>query len=43
MTPRTITNETLFSLVFGTEAVILFEIGLLTIRAECSDKSSNVK
>lgn len=40
-TPWTLINETLFSLVFDTEMMILVKIGLLTIGIEHFDELSN--
>lgn len=40
-TPRTLINETSFSLVFGMEAMISIEIGLQTMQIVCHDESSN--
>lgn len=41
VTPRVLTNESHFNLAFDIEVVIPIEIGLLTIRIEHYDKSSN--
>lgn len=41
-TSQTLTNKTLFSLAFGTEVVILIEIGLLTMWIEYFNESSNL-
>jgi hypothetical protein len=40
-TTRTLTGETLFRLTFGTEAVILVEIGLTSFRTNKYDEESN--
>ena len=41
-TPRRFTSATAFSLAYGMEAVILLEVGLLTLRSELSDQGQNV-
>jgi hypothetical protein len=40
-TTRTLTGETMFRLTFGTEAVILVEIGLTSFRTNKYDEESN--
>ena len=41
MTVRTPTGETPFKLAFGTEAVILMEVGVSSLKRACYDKHSN--
>ena len=41
MTVRTPTGETSFKMAFGIEAVVLVEIGVLSIRRAWYDKQSN--
>ena len=41
MTTRTPTGETPFKLTFGTEAVILVEVGVSSLRQACYDKGTN--
>ena len=40
-TARTPTGETPFNLIYGTEAVILVEMGLTSLRKEFFDEQSN--
>ena len=40
-TTRTPTGETLFKLTYGTEAVILVEVGIISIRREMFHKENN--
>ena len=40
-TTRTPTRETPFNLTYGTEAVILVEVGLISLRRELFDERSN--
>ena len=40
-TTRTLTGETPFNLTYGIEAVILVEVGLISLRRELFDEQSN--
>ena len=41
MTVRTLTGETPFKMVFGTDVVVPVEVGVSSLRRTCYDKQSN--
>ena len=41
MTVRTLTGETPFKMVFGTNVVVPVEVGVSSLRRACNDKQSN--